>query len=64
MSHRCPAPKCPEQVPSSMFACRRHWNMLPQGMRAEIFRAYRAEPLSQEHLEAMEAASTWYKENL
>lgn len=41
--HRCPGPACPEQVPASQLACGRHWSVLPEDIRAEVWAAYRAD---------------------
>lgn len=63
-THECPAPDCDRLVPQIMYACPQHWFALPKGIRDEIWRAYRREPLSDAHLAAMAAGATWYAENL
>lgn len=62
-THECPAPGCTRRVPSIMYACRQHWFALPKSIRDEIWRAYRREPLSDEHVAAMQAAAEWFREN-
>jgi len=42
VSHTCHHPYCDRQVPPSMLACYRHWYILPQKMRAAIWREYRS----------------------
>jgi hypothetical protein len=39
--HRCHARDCKTEVEPKMFMCRRHWWMLPQRMRQEIWNTYR-----------------------
>lgn len=39
--HHCHWPGCEEQVPPAKWGCRRHWYMLPQGLRNKIWAAYR-----------------------
>jgi hypothetical protein len=41
VSHTCHATGCWAKVPPEMFACRRHWFMVPPKIRARIWRAYR-----------------------
>ena len=40
--HECHWPGCAEQVAPARWGCRRHWYMLPQGLRNKIWAAYRA----------------------
>ena len=42
MSHRCHATGCTAAVPPEMWGCRRHWFMVPKGIRDRIWRHYRA----------------------
>jgi hypothetical protein len=39
--HICHASGCPTPVPPKMFACRKHWFMLPKMYRDAIWNAYR-----------------------
>ena len=41
MSHHCHATGCTAPVPPEMFACRRHWFMLPRPLRNDIWKTYR-----------------------
>ncbi len=41
MSRICPFDGCMVEIPSSLFACRQHWNLLTSDERAEINDAYR-----------------------
>ncbi len=36
----CPAPGCARQVPTSRYACPRHWYALPAHLRTAIARAW------------------------
>ena len=38
--HTCHATDCPVVVPPKMFMCRRHWFMLPYGLRAGVWAVY------------------------
>ncbi len=40
MSHTCHARACNVEVPPSMFMCRRHWYMIPFGLRKRIWAVY------------------------
>lgn len=60
-SHRCPAPDCQAQVPSSQYACRSHWFSIPKPLRDELWRAYREEPLGDAHLAAMESCDEFLR---
>jgi hypothetical protein len=37
LTHKCPAPKCPVQVPNSMLACRPHWYGLSRELRNDVW---------------------------
>lgn len=41
MTHTCHAHDCETPVPSRVFACRPHWFLLPENIRAAILREYR-----------------------
>ena len=41
MSHHCHATGCNVAVPPEMFACKRHWYLLPKRLRDAIWAAYR-----------------------
>jgi hypothetical protein len=62
-THKCPAPGCDADVPSTMFACRPHWRSLPKPIRDEVWRAYQEDgALSEAHMAAMEAATAHLEE--
>jgi hypothetical protein len=35
-------PGCPAVVPSTMFGCKRHWFMVPEPIRQEVWRTWQA----------------------
>lgn len=39
-THRCHWPGCDERMAPAAWGCRRHWFMLPKGLRNRIWRAY------------------------
>ena len=41
MAHRCHATACSTPVPREMLMCRRHWFMVPRGVRDDVWAAYR-----------------------
>ena len=41
MKHPCHALGCSVEVPSKMFACKRHWYMVPKSLRDRLWREYR-----------------------
>jgi len=41
MAHHCHMTNCNVSVPPEMFACRRHWFMVPKPLRDAIWRTYR-----------------------
>ena len=54
--HRCPIPECPKQVGGDTLMCWGHWGRVPKPLRDEVWRTFRAMPLSPEHIAAMKAA--------
>lgn len=40
--HDCPAPDCPQRLPRSTLACRRHWFALPAELRTVINATWRS----------------------
>lgn len=38
--HHCHWPGCKAQVPPAMWGCKKHWYMLPLGLRNKIWAAY------------------------
>ena len=56
MSHRCPGPECERVVPDSMLACAPHWYRVSTETRALVWKEFRADPLSDEHLAAIATA--------
>lgn len=41
MTHTCHAEGCSVPVPPRMFACLRHWRMVPPALQRELWRAYK-----------------------
>lgn len=41
MNHHCHAEGCSAPVPPRMFACLRHWRMVPGWLQKALWRAYR-----------------------
>jgi hypothetical protein len=60
--HRCPKPGCTVSVPSSQFACKPHWFMLPQDIRSKIWRSWKSGDIDK-HSAAMTKAMEWYEVN-
>ena len=61
MAHTCHATGCNTEVPPTMFACKRHWFMVPKAIRDRIWATYREGQCddwkpSREYLEAAKAA--------
>lgn len=54
--HKCPANGCTAKVPGSMLFCRKHWFMVPKSLRDAVWREYRAQPQSDSHQMACQAA--------
>lgn len=54
--HKCPIKGCPAQVPHHQLMCPAHWREVPKKLQQEVYRAYRASPLSAAHQAAMNAA--------
>lgn len=40
-NHHCHWPGCKTQVPPAMWGCRKHWYMLPSGLRSKIWHAFK-----------------------
>jgi hypothetical protein len=40
-NHHCHWPGCDKKVPPAQWGCRKHWYMLPIGLRSKIWAAYR-----------------------
>lgn len=56
MRHRCPAPSCEEQVPNTLFSCRRHWFMLSASVRGAIYATAGKSVLAEDRRGAIMAA--------
>jgi hypothetical protein len=50
--HRCPIDGGRVQVPEIRLMCGRHWWMVPEGIRREIWRQYRRYPTGPAHRRA------------
>jgi hypothetical protein len=60
-THKCPAPVCGEQVPSFRLACRPHWYVLPEPLRADVLATNRPH-YGAAHSAAVAAAAAWLAE--
>ena len=40
MAHVCHVYKCEVRVPPSMLMCRRHWEMVPRGLRDAVYASF------------------------
>jgi hypothetical protein len=56
--HTCPGPRCEEQIPYELLACRRHWYQVPKPARNAVYGAWKngAGAGTTAHTRAMEAA--------
>lgn len=66
--HHCHWPGCDAQVKPAVWGCRRHWFMLPKGLRDRIWTTFRPGQEtnwtpSAAYVEAARAAQDWIKEN-
>ena len=68
-SHECHWPDCTEQVPPAMWGCRKHWFMLPKGLRAKIWATYYikqedgVQRPSRDYVNIAKQAQEWIAEN-
>lgn len=53
--HKCPAPGCTRDVPSSMLACRPHWFSLSKELRARVWAAWRSGDVVEHRLAVVDA---------
>lgn len=66
--HHCHWTGCGVQVPPAMWGCKKHWFMLPQAIRDEIWRTFKpgqevsATP-SREYVAAVRKAEAWIGAN-
>lgn len=42
MAHECHMTGCSDKVPPRVFACKRHWYMVPKPIRDRIWASYRS----------------------
>lgn len=66
--HHCHWTGCAAKVPPAMWGCRRHWYMLPIGLRNRIWRTFRpgqeqSKTPSREYVEAAREAQDWIAAN-
>jgi hypothetical protein len=40
MTHRCPARRCPREVPDHLLACGTHWRLVPAPLARAVYAAY------------------------
>jgi len=62
--HECHWPTCRLDVPPAMWGCKRHWFMLPKGLRDRIWATYRpgqevTKDPSMAYMEAAVAVQEW-----
>lgn len=67
-SHHCHWPGCPLLVPPAKWGCKRHWFMLPLGLRNKIWHAFRpgqevSKTPSLRYIEVAREVQEWIKEN-
>lgn len=55
----CPHPDCDVALAADVFACRRHWFSLPQGLRNRIWANYRSGDVGRISAGYDEAAQHW-----
>lgn len=56
LTHRCPVRGCQIDVANSKLMCARHWRMVSSGTQREVYAAYKEEPRSRRHADAMAQA--------
>ena len=39
-THECPHPRCGQQLPMHLFACKPHWHAIPRMLRTALNRAW------------------------
>lgn len=54
--HKCPKPGCTTQVGYDYLMCAVHWRRVPKPLKDEVWRTFKAERLSPEHVQAMRQA--------
>jgi hypothetical protein len=56
-THKCYAAECPYVLPANLLMCKRHWFLVPQGIRNRVWALYRAgKEGTVEHRAACQAA--------
>jgi hypothetical protein len=65
-THRCPAKRCPRQVPDHLLMCGQHWRMVPGPVQRSVNMAWRggAGRFSTELMAAQAAAVRLVNERL
>ena len=69
MKHLCHHPTCETAVAPEMLACKRHWFMLPEAIRKQIWRTYRPgqekdKRPSRQWLDAFKQAEDYWNQRL
>jgi len=64
--HHCHWPGCSTEVHPALWGCKKHWFALPEPIRREIWRTYRAgqevdKNPTPEYIRAFDAAIEWIK---
>ncbi|WP_375188440.1 hypothetical protein [Sphingobium yanoikuyae] len=62
--HHCHWTGCDKRVPAAQWGCRKHWYMLPQALRARIWRTFRpgqeeSKTPSREYVAVAKEAQEW-----
>ncbi|MFI4874514.1 MAG: hypothetical protein ACIALR_04225 [Blastopirellula sp. JB062] len=52
----CPVDGCANTIAADLVACAPHWYRLPSGLRARIWKHYRANPGGPDHRQAISEA--------
>ena len=58
MNHQCPIDGCPNQLPSHILMCCRHWQLVPSNLKTQVYATWnRGKPANlQDYLSARQEA--------
>jgi hypothetical protein len=56
LTHKCPVAGCDVDVDRSKLMCNRHWRRVSRNTANELYAAYKEQPRSPRHANAMRAA--------
>lgn len=57
LMHKCPVTGCNEAVPRSKLMCAPHWDLVPSWLKRLVYVEYRKQPLSPDHIDAIDGAT-------